>query len=130
MKRALFPPVLVLLSGPALAQNQEAQAIGATVAGVAGILMLVLIGVTVGWLGEPSRKRSLFGLLGGCCVRNRRFDCRGRNSSTARSFSCQMGGQLYYGLDRRDDAYSDRTPCAKVIGFMSNGWRQTGGHAK
>lgn len=60
--RKLTPAIL--LSGPALAQDQAAEAAGAVMGGIIGLVLVVLVGAIVGWLASLLVKGSGSGFLG------------------------------------------------------------------
>ncbi len=58
----LLPPLLI--SGPAIAQDEAAEAVGAAVGGLIGLLLVIVIGAIVGWLAGLIVKGHGSGLLG------------------------------------------------------------------
>jgi len=63
MKRNGLLPVLLAAGGPALAQDGSAEAVGAAMGGIIGLLIVIVVGAVVGWLASLIVKGSGSGLL-------------------------------------------------------------------
>lgn len=61
-RSAMLP--LLIICGPAFAQDQTAEAVGAAVGGLIGLLLVIVIGAIVGWLAGLVVKGHGSGLLG------------------------------------------------------------------
>ncbi|WP_346432546.1 MULTISPECIES: GlsB/YeaQ/YmgE family stress response membrane protein [unclassified Roseitalea] len=61
---AIVLPALLLPASAALAQDEAAQAVGAAVGGIIGLLLLIIIGAIVGWLAGLIVKGHGSGLFG------------------------------------------------------------------
>ncbi len=52
MKQIRYSCISVLTAGPALAQDNDAQAIGSGVGFLAGVAIMIVVGAVVGWLAS------------------------------------------------------------------------------